>query len=243
MSNVSARQEPTFPWDIVVPENDFWNDLDNNIGRNFIANHTDDELSRMHFDASLTKEEKLRFLRDNLYDKLTTKYGDTVPPSSEPVAHSDYFSLRSAIVHLDYELGDVEAAIAATRELYALSNESTVEGNTNKSLLFSLFGMLQEVGQYAEAEGFALEALDWVSGLDKVGPNSPQALGCMRAMVTCTWKQGKHLEAQGWIGRCEKSIEAMGKTDFAKYVPEEKEELEKRVKLLQEWKPEKLAKI
>ena len=238
----ASRQEPRFPWDYDVPDNAFWNSLDHNVGRAFVSCYTQYEIEQMKFDASLTEEEKLRFLRDTLINTLRQKENYGAPLLLRNVDYNSWSHLKGSIASMDWRLGDLDATEKAIREQYE-TEAIDKDGNKNKSALVGLGGLLEERGKYAEAEATALEALEWVSGLEKCGPNSPQAMGCLRTLVKSVWKQGRYSEAQAWIERSERSIEEMGKTNFAKYVPDEKRALREEVEHCEQWKLERSAKI
>jgi hypothetical protein len=238
----ASRQLPKFPWDVEVPNDAFWNTLDHNIGRTFFSTYSEAEIEQMTFDTSLANEEKLKFLRDTLYNTLIQEEKAAAPLPLRDAEYHRWRALMSAVVHMDYELGDLDAAERGIKEQLEY-NRPEHDGMINKSVLFSLMGIQKERGKYAEAESTALEALDWIKGLELCGPNSPQALGCMRTLVISIWKQGRYSDAQEWIKKCETSIEEMAKTDFKKYVADEKRELAKQVKLLEQWKLERSAKI
>ena len=240
----ASRQLPKFPWDYDVPDTPFWNTLDHNIGRAFYLTYTDAEISQMQitFPDSFSNEEKIKFLRDKLNDSLLQKERDAAPLRLKDVDYKSWSNFTGSISSMDWHLGDLDATERSMRERWEAEPIDN-SGQKNKSVLGGLAGILEKRGQYAEAEGMALESLAWISGHPKCGPNSPQALGNMRTLVNCVWKQGRYSDAQAWIEKCERSIEEMGKTDFKKYVKDEEEELERVVKALEQWKLERSAKF
>jgi tetratricopeptide (TPR) repeat protein len=238
----ASRQLPKFPWDVEVPDDAFWSTLDHNIGRNFFSTYSEAEISQLTFPENLTNEEKLRFLRDTFNNSLIQEEKAAAPLPLRDAEYYRWRTLMSALVHMDYELGDLDAAERGIKEQLE-DNRPEHNGKINKGVLFSLMEIQKERGKYADAESTALEALDWIKGIELCGPNSPQALGCMRTLVISIWKQGRYSDAQEWIKKCETSIDEMAKTDFKKYVADEKRELAEQVKLLEQWKLERSAKI
>ena len=242
MSNTSARQEPIFPWDREVPEIGFWKDIDYHSARTFFLTFSDDEISRMHFDESLTREEKHKLLRDIYCNTFLRDEQNAAPVPLQQADPNRWWALKSAICSTDCAVGDFASAEVAAREIYEHSKVDA-DGRQNKSALSMLSCVLEQAGKYAEAEAAALECLDWIKGLPKCGPNSPQALGSMRGLIKCVGKQGRYTEAEEWIKTCEQSIKEMGKTDFKKYVPEEQEALEEERKDFEDWKLKRASKI
>ena len=242
MSNASARQEPIFPWDQEVPETPFWNDIDHNAGRAFFMTFSKDEISQMQFDEALTREEKYKLLRDIYCDALSKDEQKAAPLTLRQADPQRWRALKSSKCSAYCFVGDFASAEVAARDVYENSNVDA-DGRINKSGLSMLSYVLEQAGKYAEAEAATLECLEWINGLPKCGPNSPQALGSMRGLIKCIGKQGRYTEAEEWIKKCEKSIEEMGKTDFKKYVPEEIEALEQERKDLEEWKLRRSSKI
>lgn len=244
MSNASARQEPTFPWDQVVPETAFWNDIDHNAGRTFFMTISDAEISRIDFDESLTKDEKYKLLRDTYTKALAADEKAIAPASLRETDFRRWIELHSAICSINCLLGDIDSAEILAREVNA-ANEAhpAADGTVNKSGRSMLMSILEQNGKYAESETCALECLDWIQTHKRLGPYSPQALGTMRCLIKCVGKQGRYDEAEEWVKKCEAAIEAMSGTDFKKYVPEEKEALEDERKSLEEWEQRRASKI
>lgn len=105
------------------------------------------------------------------------------------------------------------------------------------SALHSLSGVLEERGRYDKAEAAAREVLPWLQGHEVLGSSdSPQALGCMKVLVRCMWKQSEYAEAEGWIEKCNAMIENLGKGKFAKYQDDERKEFDHMLHALKAWK-------
>ena len=188
MSNASARQEPIFPWDREVPETGFWKDIDYKTARTFFLTFSDDEISRMHFDESLTKEEKHKLLRDIYHNTLWRDEQNAAPVPLQQADLHRWWALKFAICSTDCAAGDYASAELAARDMYEHSKVDD-QGRENKSGLGMLSLVLEQAGKYAEAEAGALESLNWINGLPKCGPNSPQALGSMRMLIKCVYAQ------------------------------------------------------
>lgn len=240
----AARQEPKFPWDHEVPDDPFWNtfDLDHDVSVIFFSTYSEAEIEQMTLDASLTNQEKLQFLRDTFNNTLIQEGDFATPTSSDYGGYLRWRALKAAIVAMDYEMGDLDAAETnVIEQLKYLRPEP--DGKMNKSILWSLMGIQNARGRYAECEATAHEALDWIKTVPLCGPNSPQALGAMRTLVICVGRQGRYAEAQEWVKRCEAVIDAMAKTDFSKYVGDEKAALVREVERQEKWRLERSAKI
>jgi hypothetical protein len=138
--------------------------------------------------------------------------------------------LKGSVSSIDNFLGDHSGDEDLAREFY----ENGPNGTKDMSALLNLAHAQLEAGKLAEAEKSAREVLPWLQGHEKLGPDSPQALGCMRILVPCIWKQGRHAEAESWVDRCKQSIENLSRGQFAKYYDEEKRELDSVVSGLKE---------
>ncbi len=227
-----ARQSPKFPWDCDVPDDAFWNSLDYKVGRAFLRCYTESEVSAMTFDPSLSREQKLQYLRETLNNTLIEKERDAAP---SPLRDVDYYAwerLKFSLSGIDHFLGNEEAEEATIRELY----ENGPNGTKSMTALHNLSGLLESRGRYAEAEAAALEVLPWMEAQSMLGIDSPQYLGCMRVLVKSTWKQKKDVEAQGWREKCEECLRRMGEGRFAKYQDSERTQFDGEWEALQQRK-------
>ena len=224
-----ARQSPKFPWDFDVPDDEFWNSLNYKVGRAFLPCYTESEISKMTFDPSLSKEEKLQYLRHNLSNTLDEKEKDAAPLPLREVDYQSWHQLKFGLGALDHFLGDQVSEERIVRELY----ENGPNGTKRMDALHNLSGLLENQRRYAEAEAAALEVLPWMESQQMLGSDSPQILGCMRVLVKCTWKQGKDAEAREWIEKCEDCIRRMGEGKFAKYQEAERKQFDEELKALE----------
>ncbi|KAK5126473.1 hypothetical protein LTR85_010709 [Meristemomyces frigidus] len=229
----TARQAPKFPWDYDVPATAFWNSLDYRTARAFLSCYTEPEIARMDLDDSLTPDERLKHLRSILNYTFEAKTNEVTPASLCDVDHASWSSLKMALGAVEHDLGNADAYEAITREMY----DKGANGGKDMSALHRLSGLLEQSGRYAEAEAAAREVLPWLQGHALLGcAESPQALGCMRVLVSSTWKQKRYVEAEKWITKCRSAIEKMRTGRFAKYHDEEKEQLESDVEALRQWR-------
>ncbi|KAK3627171.1 hypothetical protein LTR56_019385 [Elasticomyces elasticus] len=230
----TARQEPKFPWDCDVPQTAFWDDIEYNLARDFLQCYTEPELSQMTFDESLSQKEKLEQLREILKTSIKTQNPSGDPASLPEDEHKKWRKLKFASGSISKALGDTSAFTATMRELY----EVDLNGGKDMSALYNLSILLEEAGDYAEAEASAREVLPWLQSHATLGHDSPQALGCMRMLVNCSWKQKKYEEAEEWIEKCKATIENMTQGPMKKYVNEEEVELADVVERLKAWRAE-----
>lgn len=222
MSAVSAAQEPRFQWDVIVPDTPFWNSLDYSVGRAFVPNFTEDELSQMSLDPSVSQDEKVYLLRKILAETLAAKERNAAPLPLQQIDHRAWRGLKGSISSMDNFVGDHSHDEELAREFY----ENGPNGTKDMSALIMLAHIQLRAGKLSDAEATAKQVLPWIQDHEKLGPDSPQALGSMRLLVTCIWQQGRQAEAESWVEKCKESIERLGRSQFAKYYEEEKEELE-----------------
>jgi len=224
-----AKLAPIFPWDYVVPDNAFWDGITESESKAFVTCFTPEEIEAMTLDCSQPRETKLQRLRSILADTLATREADAAPLLLRDVDHGSWRSLKGGVITLDRALGTGESEEATALYFY----ENGANDGKDMSALLWLADIFEREGKYGAAETRARQGLDWISGLEKLGPDSPQALGCMRLLVNSTWKQEKYVEAEEWIAKCTDSIERLGRGKFAKYQEEEVVELERVVKALE----------
>ena len=220
-----ARQPPEFPWDYDVPNNAFWNSLDNKVGRNFLQCYTEPEISKMTFDEGLPDEGKLKLLRHILNQTLAEREAQSAPTSFHDADYHAWLTLKFALSTMERYLGNTAAEESIMREAY----ENGPDGKKNMSALHSLSNIMENRGKFAEAERMAREVLPFMQGHAMLGNDSPQALGSMKIITRSIWKQGRYEEGEKWIGRCREVVEAMGKGKFAKYAEDEREMVERDV--------------
>lgn len=138
-----------------------------------------------------------------------------------------------ALGGMEHALGNLDADETVTRALC----ENGANGGKDMSALHWLSGLLEESGRYAKAEAAAREVLPWLQGHAMLGSReSPQALGCMKVLVRCIWKQTRYGEAEAWVVDCESAIEKMGTGKIAKYQDDEREQLESDIEALKKWR-------
>ncbi|KAK4900455.1 hypothetical protein LTR49_027450 [Elasticomyces elasticus] len=139
----------------------------------------------MTLDASLSQAEKLKQLEIILEDSIKTKTQSKDPASFPDDEHKTWRKLKFASGSFSRALGNINRFMAILRELY----ETDLNGDKDMSALHNLSLLLEEAGDYADSEAAAREVLLWLCGQAALGPDSPQALGCMRTLAEL------HLEA------------------------------------------------
>lgn len=231
---VAARQAPKMPWDFDVPNDAFWNGLDYQIGRNFLQCYEESEISQMTFDDSLSYDEKLKFLRDILQHTFADEAAKTAPTPLHDTNYKLWVKLMLGFSTIEHYLKNYDEEERIVREMY----ENGPDGSKNMSALHNLSAVMEQTGRYPEAEHMAREVLPWLEGHELLGEGSPQSLGCMRCLARSTWKQARYTDAEEWIDKCRRTVEAMPGGRFEKYQDDEKKQLEEDVEGLRKWKEE-----
>ena len=173
-----ARQSLKFPYDYDVPNNAFWNSLDYKVGRNLLQCYNESEIFKMTFDESLLDEEKLKSLRNVLEQTLAEREAKSSPSSFHNADYNSWLTIKFALSTIERYLGNTAAEEAIMREAY----ENGPNSKKNLSALHSLSAIMEERGEYAEAERMAREVLPFMQGHAMLGNDSPQALGSMKIL-------------------------------------------------------------
>jgi hypothetical protein len=135
---------------------------------------------------------------------------------------------------MEHHSGNYSEEERIVREMY----ENGPDGTKSMSELHQLSGLMEVVGRYAEVECMAREVLSWMQGLEMLGKDSPQDLGCMRCLTRSIWKQGGYEEAVEWVERCRRTIEDMARGRFGMYQDDERKQLEDDLQALEKWREE-----
>lgn len=122
---------------------------------------------------------------------------------------------------MQHELGRSEAD-EAMRMMYERRKDKA-----NLSHLHTLAALALEKGRYAESEKAGTEVLVWLE--EKLGKDSPQALGSRRIIAQALWKQGtsRRAEAEQVIDEFDDILAHIKSGRFATYQHEERELFEK----------------
>ncbi|KAJ7361145.1 hypothetical protein DFH08DRAFT_366501 [Mycena albidolilacea] len=217
----TAQQQPKFDWDYDVPDTPFWRDLPFTAGRNFLTCYSPSELEDMNFDGTLSVPSKFAFLLSLLEARLATRKAAAAPVLLHVADYPEWARLMLGIETMQKNLDMPEEA-----ETLRIMLE-TSEGDRRVSWLNMLAGFKLRHGEYAEAERLEREVLPWMQKHERLGVDSPQALGTTRTIIEALWKQGgsKVDEARRLAEETAVLVEAMGSSKFAKYQEEERQML------------------
>jgi hypothetical protein len=211
---------PKYEWDFDVPDDPSWKDLEFTMARNFLTCYEPQELEKLHFDASLSVPDRLRFLLTERQSRLACREA-MVAPAELHVAKPDEWrcmmlGIETMRKHLD--LPKEEAQTIRTML-------STTEGNARIPWLNMLANLDLRNGDFVEAEALAREMLPWMQTHEKLGLDSPQASETTRTIIESIWKQGeaKEGEARRLIEETYALIDSMGGGKFEKYQGDERD--------------------
>lgn len=213
-----------FSWEYPVPTNEFWNPLDFVVGRNFLQCFSADEIARLPLDSTLNKDGKLELLLQLLQERLSSRDAAAAPRTLYDVNYEAWDKLLLGICTMQGQLGQSAEAEKTIRTLVDRRKDKT-----NLSHLHSLSGLLAEQGRYAEAEETEMPVKLWLD--ERLGKDSPQALGSRRIIAKVMWKQGpsRQGEARELLAEVMELIGGMGGGQFAVYQAEQRETTEKMI--------------
>lgn len=213
-----------FEWDFDVPNTPFWKDLDFSVARNFITCFQPEELQRISFHehAALPVSDRLHFLLSELHLLLSTSQASAAPQSFQTTHPDGWHRLQLGIETMERFLGLMDDEAETIRTML-----TTTRGDARFPWLNMLAALDLRTGKYAEAEDLAREVLPWMQNHEKLGPDSPQALGTTRMLIKALWRQGgdKEQDARRLAAETETLIEDMGERKFKKYQGEERQML------------------
>jgi hypothetical protein len=228
-----TTSETTFPWEIYIPDTKFWSSTDYRIARAFLAVFPLDETKTMPLDPKLNEKEKIQLFTKILREKYNSEEKKHTPL---PLYDADYtlwkklMSTMSTMAYFDKDVDEQENILRSM-----IVQEEKHDGKVSFSTLSGLSHVLEQKGEYEEAEKICRQVMPEFREHKALGVDSPQTLGNTRHLIQCVWKQGKEEEAQDLIKETYELIENMGKGKFAKYEIEEKEALDELVLDLQGW--------
>lgn len=224
-----TNKSPNFSWEYPVPENQFWADLPFVVGRNFLSNFSVEEIEHLSIDpnSTLGKDKKLMSLLHLLEERLAEKDLAAAPETYYDVDYAGWDKLWLGISTLQSELGHPEAEQTMRMMCDRRKNK------TNLSHFHPLAGLLVAKGKYVEGEEMEKKVKGWLE--EKLGKDSPQALGASRIILQAVWKQGveRRREAEELIDDTRHIIEQMGHGQFGVYQEMERDMFEKLVEDLQ----------
>lgn len=229
----AMMQQPKFSWDYDVPDIPFWTDLPFTTARNFLTCYSSEEIERMPFPDTMTKEDKWRLLLSRLQEKQAAIEAGYAPQRLYDVNQDLWMKLTLGRYTMHRELKEYEPVEACLQEM-------TNHGNYNNQMSAKnmLADVYAEYGRYAQAEAMGRECLTWLRDMPILGPDSPQALGCERRLMAAIWKQQKYEEAKEMEADIGRLIEGLPGTKFEKYLDDERRMLEELVEGLEQWRTE-----
>ncbi|KAJ7837388.1 hypothetical protein B0H14DRAFT_2589239 [Mycena olivaceomarginata] len=161
------------------------------------------ELEDMNFDGTLSAPAKFAFLLSLLEARLATRKAAAAPV---PAARRRLPRVGAS----DARIWNMPEEAETLRIML-----ETSEGDRRVPWLNMLAGFKLRHGEYAEAERLEREVLPWMQKRERLGIDSPQALGTTRTIIEALWKQGG---SKSWWKR-------WGSSKFAKYQEEERQML------------------
>jgi len=216
---------PRFEWDFDVPDTPFWKDLDFRVARNFLVCYEPSELEKIPFGdhASRPESHRLEFLLAELQSKLAAQQASLTPEEIHEAKPDLWRRLLLGIETLQRYLGMPEEEAETIR--LVLSNTA---GDARVPWLNMLADLDLRNGNLVEAESAAREVLPWMQKHEKLGVDSPQALGTTRTIIHSMWKQGggRVDEARRLVAETEAVIQGMRLGKFSKYQDEERRMLQ-----------------
>ncbi|KUI58285.1 hypothetical protein VP1G_05622 [Cytospora mali] len=223
-NKTSTVREHKFEWDFDIPDTPFWKDIELTVARNFITCYRPQELEMVSFDehSNLPVADRLQVLLAELQSLLSAREAAVAPQALHAAQPDEWRRLLLGIQTMQKLLGLSSDEAQTIRTILA-----TTEGDARVPWLNMLSDMDLRNGDFAEAEVLAREVLPWMQQHEKLGVDSPQALGTTRILIKAMWKQGgdKEAEARRLAAETMALIERMGQSKFGKYQDEERQML------------------
>ena len=166
-------KSPNFPWEYLVPDNQFWSGLPFVVGRNFLSNFTAEEVEHLPIDpnCNLGKGKKVNLLLNLLKSRLAERDSTAAPETYYDIEFPGWDKLWVGIFTMQHELGHPEAEQTMRRMCDRSKDES------NLSHFHTLAGMLVARGEYVEGEVMERKVKPWLE--EKLGKDSPQSAWCL----------------------------------------------------------------
>ncbi|OBT67786.1 hypothetical protein VE03_03478 [Pseudogymnoascus sp. 23342-1-I1] len=222
-------KSPNFSWEYPLPENRFWSGLPFVVGRNFLSNFSAEEIEHLPIDpnSTLGKDKKLELLLDLLKRRLAEKDLAAAPETYYDFDFAGWDKLWLGIFTMQDELGYPEAEQTTRMMCDRRKNKS------NLSHFHTLAGILVAKGEYVEGEEMERKVKYWLE--ERLGKDSPQALGASRIIIKAVWKQGleRRREAEELVDDTRQIIRQMGNGQFGVYQQMERDMFENLVEGLQ----------
>lgn len=222
-----------FPWEFPVPDTAFWNDLDWSTSTHFLREFTPSEIEAFNsqLSPSLSKSEKLSLLQRLLGEKLAR---EDAAASLRTLLETDltaWQKLQLSLASIVRALGDIDEEERIVRAV--IEQCSSGSEDVSMGLYQHLGSILERKGEYEEA--VEMERRDLVGIDEKLGVDSPQAIGGRRCILKALWKAGKKEEAEAMTKEIWGCIEMLGKGKYAVYKEEEEKEMKEVMAGLEGW--------
>lgn len=247
-SGVKDPNAPKFSWDHDIPEIPFWSDLKYTTGRNFLQCLDPSSIDSMSADfgrlGTSPKEDKVAFLIFNIESSLSrladAAFPDHLPLRTTEEEYGKWAGHQLALISCYSELKSYAEQEAVIRSLI---DKPFVPGSVDYSGLNMLANLKEETGEYAAAEELERKVLPFFEAHEKLGVDSPPAMGTRRCIVRCIWKQGRYDQAREFAGETRRLVEAMSEpgkeSKFVKYQGDERQYLDELLEELEAWRREK----
>lgn len=225
-----GEQQEQFPWEARVPTGPFWDDFTTDHSGKVIARtlknsvFSAEELENLPLDTSLSRPEKLQLLEKLINEKIAELTKETSPGKLDD---EDYRKWRTSkwCVAVIHEHDDLPRCHAILQDMITVS--TVRNGKADAGALNLLASSLKDAGRNAEAEKVARQMLPLLQQHEKLGPDSPQVIGCMRLLMEVCAKQGREEEAMSLNREGYRVIGELAKGKFRKYEGEEIEEMDR----------------
>lgn len=220
------REPEKFPWESDIPQSAFWSDIPK-LGQQFLSVYGAEALLKLNLDknADLTIDERVAYLRALIQQRLAEQEAavDTLDQFSE----EEFKAHRMAEFALVSTYTQVGRWIPAS-EVLGKMNEAYGRrtGSADPGALHMLGYLAEKLGNYKDAEIYYTKSIPLLSMLPLLGPNSPQVLGSMRALMQILGKRGKVDDALTMTQQGYEIIDTMAGGRFEKYQEEEVEAMD-----------------
>lgn len=209
---------PRFEWDFDVPDTPFWSDMELTVARNVIGCFRQEELDQMTFDGTLSVPDRLEYLLSQVEWKFAALEAEAAPEPLYAIDSKAWEDLLLAVATCQKFLNrpiDEEQTVAEVL--------GKTEGRKRLAWLGMMADLARRNGNHAASETAALEVLPVWRTHEKLGPDSPQALGMTRIIIESKWMQDgtKREEARLMLEETFTLVRGLSKSKFAKYQDDE----------------------
>lgn len=228
------REPDKFPWESDVPHSPFWADIPK-LGQQFLSIYGPDALAKLKLDsyADLSVDERVAYLRALVQQRLADQEASV--DSLDQLSEADFKQHRMTEFALVSTYTQVGRWMPANEVLTKMNEAHGRRTGTGDPGALHMLGYLAErLGNYNEAEACYSKSLPLLSALPLLGPNSPQVLGTLRALMQIHGKMGRVHEALKMNAHGFKVIDTMEGGRFEKYQEEEREAMQQVKEVLEE---------